>query len=320
MTILPITLSIGAMSNPDHTICLIGLGEAGSIFARAMAERSAVRGYDCAWQDQAFRKRAARAGEAGVAIAASAAEAAADAKLVLSLVTATASLDVAREASGYLKPGQIFIDFNSVSPGTKRASAGWVEKAGASYVDGAIMAPVPPHGLGVPILLAGSQANDAAEMLARFPMKLEIVSERIGIASATKMCRSVIIKGIEALCTEAFLSARAHGVEDRVLSSLCDTFPGTDWNRFAAYQIGRSLVHGRRRAAEMREVARTVEEAGLEPSMAHATAHRQDWAADISDANPELKTRSDEDWLRTLDIILAASTGNERMPGIDTLP
>jgi 3-hydroxyisobutyrate dehydrogenase len=306
------------MSNPIPAICLIGLGEAGSIFARAMAERSQVRGHDCAWQDEAFRNRTAWAREAGIAIAASAAEAAAGAKLVISLVTAAASLDAAREAGGYLKPGQIFIDFNSVSPGTKRTSAACVENAGASYVDGAIMAPVPPHGLGVPILLAGPRAKAAAELLACFPMKLEIVSEQVGVASATKMCRSVIIEGIEALCTEAFLSARAHGVEDRVLASLRDTFPGTDWNRYAAYQIGRSLVHGRRRAAEMREVARTVAEAGLEPSMARATARRQDWAADLSDANPELKTRSDEDWLRTLDIILAASTGNERRP--ETLP
>ncbi|WP_119305076.1 NAD(P)-dependent oxidoreductase [Dongia deserti] len=307
------------MVNRDNTVCLIGLGEAGSIFARAMSEKAAVRAYDSAWQSDEFRKRTAWTGDAGICLAGSAAEASTGAKLVLSLVTAAASLDVAREAGTYLRPGQILVDLNSVSPGTKSRSAALVERGGAAYVDGAIMAPVPPRGLGVPILLAGAQSKAVIDSLARFPMNLEIVSERIGLASATKMCRSVIIKGIEALCAEAFLSARAHGVEERVLSSLHDTFPGTDWNRFAAYQIGRSLVHGRRRAAEMREVARTIQETGLEPSMAHATAHRQDWAADLSDAHPELKKRSDEDWLRTLDLILAASAHGDGMPGRDKL-
>jgi hypothetical protein len=131
------------------------------------------------------------------------------------------------------------------------------------------------------------------------------------------MCRSVIIKGIEALCSEAFLAARAYGVEQRVLSSLVDTFPGTDWNRFAGYQIGRSLVHGRRRAAEMREVARTVGEAGIDPLMSSSTALRQDWAADLSDQHSELKTRDDETWLATLDLILNASrsTGGAKAEG-----
>jgi hypothetical protein len=180
-----------------------------------------------------------------------------------------------------------------------------IELSGAAYVDGAVMAPVPLCGIAVPILLAGPAANAADAALQGLGMNIEVISDRIGVASATKMCRSVIIKGIEALCSEAFLTARAYGVEQRVLSSLVDTFPGTDWNRFAGYQVGRSLVHGRRRAAEMREVARTVGEAGIEPLMSSSTALRQDWAADLADRNGELKTRHDDAWLETLDLILA---------------
>jgi hypothetical protein len=43
--------------------------------------------------------------------------------------------------------------------------------------------------------------------------------------------------------------------------------------------ISRSLQHGRRRAEEMREVARTVAEAGIDPWMSDACAQRQEWAA-----------------------------------------
>jgi hypothetical protein len=48
--------------------------------------------------------------------------------------------------------------------------------------------------------------------------------------------------------------------------------------------ISRSMIHGRRRAEEMREVARTVAEAGLEPHMSAASAQRQDWAAEFPEA------------------------------------
>lgn len=292
-----------------HRLCIIGFGEAGAIFSAALAGHAPVRSYDILQGTPAFKKKVTQFAQSGIALATSAAEAAQDAELVLSMVTAAASLDVAKEAATYLKPGQIFLDLNSVSPGTKKASAAVIERSGAAYVDGAIMAPVPSRALGVPILLAGSRAAAVVDALARYGMNLEIVSDQIGIAAATKMCRSVIIKGIEALCSEAFLAARAHGVEGRVLASLNDTFPGTDWNKYAGYQVGRSLVHGRRRAAEMREAATTVREAGLEPLMAMATVLRQDWAADLSDGNPALKTRRDDEWLETLDLILAAGTG-----------
>jgi 3-hydroxyisobutyrate dehydrogenase-like beta-hydroxyacid dehydrogenase len=289
-----------------HRLCIIGFGEAGAIFGAALSSHVPVRSYDILQGTPTFTKKAAQFMGSGIEFAVSAAEAAQGAQIVLSLVTAAASLDVAREAATYLKPGQIFLDLNSVSPGTKKASAAVIERSGAAYVDGAIMAPVPSRALAVPILLAGSHAASVVNGLCGYGMNLEIVADQVGIAAATKMCRSIIIKGIEALCSEAFLAARAHGVESRVLASLNDTFPGTDWNKYAGYQVGRSLVHGRRRAAEMREVATTVREAGLEPLMAMATALRQDWAADLSDGSPALKKRHDDEWLETLDLILAA--------------
>ena len=93
------------------------------------------------------------------------------------------------------------------------------------------------------------------------------------------MCRSIMIKGLEALTTECMLSARHYGVEDEVLRSLADTLPHDDWPGLARYVMSRALLHGRRRAEEMREVARTVEQAGVEPLLSEAIAERQDWAA-----------------------------------------
>jgi 3-hydroxyisobutyrate dehydrogenase len=290
----------------NNRFCIIGFGEAGSAIASALARQATVHAYDILDNTPAFEQRIEPFRD-HIGFQSSAADAAAGADFILSLVTARSALDVARQAASYIAPGQVFIDLNSVSPVTKTAAAAAIERAGAIYVDGAIMAPVLPRGIAVPILLAGSAASRVAEALAPTGMNLEVASDRVGVASATKMCRSIIIKGIEALCCEAFPTARAYGVEARVLASLSDTFPGTDWDRFAGYQIGRTLVHGRRRAAEMREAARTVTEAGLDPWMTISTARRQDWAADLSDAEPRLSERPHEVWLETLDLILAAS-------------
>ncbi len=293
-----------------NRFCIIGFGEVGSVFASALARQATVQAYDVLDGTPSFEQRIEPFRD-HIGFRSSAADAAAGADFIVSLVTAGSALDVARQAASYMAPGQVFIDLNSVSPGTKTAAAAAVERAGAIYIDGAIMAPVLPRGIAVPILLAGPTASRVAEALALTDMNLKVASDRVGVASATKMCRSVIIKGIEALCCEAFLAARAYGVEARVLASLSDTFPGTDWNRFAGYQIGRSLVHGRRRAAEMREAARTVGEAGLDPWMTSSTARRHDWAADLSCAEPALSERPDEVWLETLDLILAASKHGE---------
>jgi 3-hydroxyisobutyrate dehydrogenase-like beta-hydroxyacid dehydrogenase len=285
-------------------ICIIGFGEAGAIFGSALAKRIPVRSYDILEGTEAFRLKQARFGNGAILFAETARAAASGAKIVLSLVTAAASLKVAQEAATYLDHDQIFIDLNSVSPGTKKESAAAIERSGAAYIDGAIMAPVQPKGIAVPILLAGPAADRAGALLSPLGMNLEVASDLVGVASATKMCRSVIIKGIEALCAEAFLAARAHGVEERVLASLTGSMPGIDWHNFIGYQIERSLLHGRRRAAEMREVAVTVREVGLAAAMAEATAFRQDWAADMAEADVALKSIPEADWRRALDLLL----------------
>jgi hypothetical protein len=66
--------------------------------------------------------------------------------------------------------------------------------------------------------------------------------------------------------------------------------------------ISRALVHGRRRAEEMREAARTVAEAGLVPRMSEACAQWQEWAADHS-------TAASEGLEQMLDTLLGSSRG-----------
>jgi 3-hydroxyisobutyrate dehydrogenase-like beta-hydroxyacid dehydrogenase len=289
----------------DRRLAVIGFGEAGRILAAGLAAsgRFDVSAYDILVHDPAARgAMLAAAVERRVSMADSHRAAIADARIIVSAVTAASSIDVAREAAACLAPGQIFADLNSVSPGTKRTSAQLIDDARGHYVDVAVMAPVPPYGLKVPILLGGPSARDLVALLAPAGMNLEVVADDVGTASAIKMCRSVMIKGIEALVVECMLGARRYGVEDRVLASLEETFPQMEWDKRADYLVSRVVVHGRRRAAEMREVAATLREAGVLPLMASATAECQDRIAELAGAAARAgATRKDFSWRRFAD-------------------
>ena len=163
-------------------------------------------------------------------------------------------------------------------------AAGFVEAVGARYVEGAVMTSVPPYRSRVPLLLGGPHADELALRLNALGFAAQVCSERLGVASATKMCRSVMIKGLEAMVIESLAAARHYGVEDAVIASLRETFPAIDWEKQASHFFQRVIAHGRRRSEEVLEVAETVREAGLTPWSASGTAARQAWMADLADA------------------------------------
>jgi 3-hydroxyisobutyrate dehydrogenase-like beta-hydroxyacid dehydrogenase len=262
-----------------NRIALIGFGEVGQTLAEDLTGKAALSAWDIAFADpdslpsRAITRHQVRAGR-------DATDAVRDADLVISAVTADQDLAAARSVGAGLPKGAFFLDLNSCSPGQKAASAEAVEGAGGRYVEAAVMSPIGPRRIASPMLLGGPHARAFAAAADGLGFtRATAYSEQIGQAAATKLCRSVMIKGVEALLTESLLAARHYGVEQVVLDSLSDLLPLPDWNKTAQYMISRSLEHGTRRAEEMREAARTVEEAGVAAPMSHAIAERQDWAA-----------------------------------------
>lgn len=257
-------------------IAIIGYGEVGQIWAAGLREGGArVATYDILFGQPVAGARIARAGEIGVRIAATAAEAAEGAAIVISAVTADQARAVATEAAGYLSPGQTFFCINSASPDTKIASAAAVNASGAHFVEGAVMATVPGPGLRVPILGGGAMATHAAGLLNPLGMNITPVSEETGRASAIKLCRSIVIKGLESIMIQCRESARHWDVEDEVFSSLAKSYPGMDWVELAEKMRGRVRRHGRRRSAEMREAAEMTGAIGLDASLCQGIADVQ---------------------------------------------
>jgi len=251
-------------------LALIGFGEAGSTFAAAAGWGSRARGWDV------LPARRAAMPPLGVIAADSAAAALAGAPLVLSLVTADAALPAAQLNAASLAPGALWCDCNSVAPDTKRAAARAVEAAGGRYIDVAVLAPVNPARLAVPLLLAGKAAAEAETALrAAGFTNVRVVGDEVGRASAIKMIRSVMVKGLEALTDEMMAAANAAGVTDEVLASLDASEKTVPWHTRAEYNLERMTTHGARRAAEMEESAKTLLALGVPPVMTRGTVYRQ---------------------------------------------
>jgi 3-hydroxyisobutyrate dehydrogenase-like beta-hydroxyacid dehydrogenase len=270
------------MSHGQTQVGFLGFGEAGFHLARGLRSAGAppLVAFDVKANarggDQRIRARAA---ETETRLVDTPHELAEEALVILSVVTAASALDAARSMAGHLSREHLYTDLNSVSPATKRDVGEIIASGAGRFVEGSIMAPVPGADHRVPMLLNGPSASDLLDVLSPFQMRLEVMNGTIGAAAAVKMCRSIVIKGLEALLLECTLAAAEYDATDRVYASLTETYPGMNWRRTADYMIGRVLEHGERRAHEMEEVARTLRDAGIEPIMAAATARRQDWEA-----------------------------------------
>jgi len=299
------------MSKPASALKLglLGYGEVGTILGRGLREKGVgwVGAWDVLFRDPgeaAAMKR--QAAEDGVDACASLKDLLSRAEIAISAVTASNALDAAREAAGSIRPGTFFLDLNSASPSTKVEEAKLIDARGAHYVEAGVMASVPPYGLRVPMLLGGRQASALADKLLPFGFDMTVVAEKIGVASAIKMCRSLFIKGLEAIVIDSFATARRYGVEKQVLASLAETYPGIDWEKEGSYLFSRVVRHGKRRAEEMREAAVTVREAGFEPWMPAATAEKQDWVAALAKRGVFRELGPDASWRDYADRVIAA--------------
>jgi 3-hydroxyisobutyrate dehydrogenase-like beta-hydroxyacid dehydrogenase len=215
-----------------------------------------------------------RASDADVVLVESLDELARRSEIIMSTVVSSVALTVAEAAAPHLSGQHFYMDLNSTSPEVKQEIAGIIATCGARFIEAAVMAGVPPLGHKVPMLLCGEAVPELMARLSPYGMELENFGPEIGRATATKMFRSIVVKGLEALFLECVLAASRYGVAERVLDYVGTGYPGIDWNKLAHYLIGRTAIHGERRAYEMEEVARTLRAMGIEPIMAEAAARR----------------------------------------------
>jgi 3-hydroxyisobutyrate dehydrogenase-like beta-hydroxyacid dehydrogenase len=292
-------------------IGLLGFGEVGQRFAADLRAAHASIGLSTfdlllhqAAAGAAMRSHAATHRVDAMADAAALAD---ECTLIFSAVTAGQTLKAAQSIAARNLQHAWFVDLNSAAPETKMECARLVAAAGGRYVEAAVMTSVPPHGILVPMLLGGEHAAEAEKQLRGLGFVTQTVSAELGVASAIKLCRSVIIKGLESLVVECFTAARRLGVEKQVLASLRETYPQFDWEKQGDYLFSRVIQHGKRRAEEMRASAQMIDSAGVDGVMALATALRQAGVAALREEKAFADPMSPKPWRERADEFLAGA-------------
>jgi 3-hydroxyisobutyrate dehydrogenase-like beta-hydroxyacid dehydrogenase len=196
---------------------------------------------------------------------------------------------IARESVPYLRPGQVYVDLNSISPGVKVEIAEIVARSGASFVEGAILGAVGATGAATRILLGGSRAEGAATALAALGLNASFYSPEVGKASTFKMLRSIFSKGLEALLLEFLTAGKRAGIQRDLWEEVTGLMRRHPFEQVAANWVQSHAMAHERRYHEMVQVAETMRELGVEPLMTVSTEafFRRSLSLGFKDAFPE---------------------------------
>ena len=291
----------------------IGFGEAAYHIAKGLtgAGLTPIRAFDVMANDAKVGPLVVeRAAGAKVELVPSLADLTTLCDIVLCATSAKYALSIAKDAATTIRPGSIYADLNSASPGTKKKIGSLMEPTGALFADVAVMELVPPHGHKVPLAVSGTGAKKFQELLSPFGMKISFINEAAGSSSALKMLRSIFMKGLTALLLETLTAGRKAGVDKEIMDSISGTINSRPLADTATMLLTRTAIAAERRVAEMGEVLDTLSEMGLDSSTSAATKAKLQALADL-DLRADFGNTPPETYTAVLDAILRKS-GPER--------
>jgi 3-hydroxyisobutyrate dehydrogenase len=292
-----------------RVVALLGFGEAGSAIARGLCAEGGWRG-DPRPGDNAPRRliaidtaldkdargialgKAARALE--VAISDSYTEALGEADLVICAVQGENALDAATAAAPLLKKGAHYLDLCTVTGRMSGEDRAPIEAAGGRYIDVAVMGGFFKQGIKAPMLVAGEDVERVVAWMNASGFEAKMLGTKPGSASSVKMIRSVLIKGVEALGVEAYVTAERQGILKEVMGCMGDV-DQLGFANFVGMLVQTHIVHAHRRWEEMGLVGQTLRETGVEPLMTEVIerSHRRTVDAAIAPADGKVPPLDD---------------------------
>ena len=282
----------------EYSIAFIGYGEAAYHISRGLMSVKPCKmiAYDIMARDPERGPLIRRhMEEAGVTAADSAEEAYTGAKYVVSLTSAASAVKVAEGIIGRLTAGQVYVDMNSAAPTSMTAIDRLPRKEGVMFCDVSLLGNVPKTEHLTKMMISGDGAREFYNFFKEYNAAAALLDTPAGSASAIKMFKSVFSKGFPQLLLECLVPAAEYEVMDIVFDSFKHTFDHRTIEDFANDTLFRTLVHAKRREAEMEDVAKTVEEMGFGAEISRASAARLrrlaqcNYAERIGEAAPGLR-------------------------------
>ena len=259
----------------------IGFGEAGYYLSSEFKEGE-VEGYafdTAAFTDdpraEGVRRRAA---ENHITLVQSLEELAAACEIVVCLTSAASALPIAKSIAPFMRANTVYADLNSASPKTKEQIAEAFRCSKGTFIEAAIMNAVPAKKTKVPILICGEGCEQVAARLNVTGMNVTALSgAKLGTASATKMLKSVLSKGVIALFTEAALVTEKYDLTETVFQSLWNTMNMMTYEKFCHYMVTQAAYHSERLGKEMGEVLATLDDLDENSIMTQAAKKKFEW-------------------------------------------
>lgn len=248
-----------------------------------------------------------RAAETGTRRRESLADLVKNAEVIVSCTTGSAALEVARQASKYLQPAQLYVDVNTASPETMEDAAGAIERSGAPFADVAMLGAVPVFLHRVPCLASGNGAVLFKTLMQPYGMEISVVGSRPGQASAIKLFRSIFMKGFLALLLEMLNASHRFQVDSIVLDSLAKTMEKNDFLETVRLQLAKGVINAERMCHEMETVEQALDDMGLSSTMTAAAKKTLAWCSSLG-----LAERFDYEMPSSLNEILDALTSPGR--------
>jgi 3-hydroxyisobutyrate dehydrogenase-like beta-hydroxyacid dehydrogenase len=266
------------MAEPP-VIALFGLGEAGALIAGDLVAAGArVAAFDPA--DVPTPRGVVRRRDPGTAVH--------GADIVMGLTAGGDAEQALMQAVDVIETGTLYADLATTSPSLERKLAAIAQARGFPYADVALMAPVPGSGLRTPSLASGAGAARYREVVGRLGGVVTVVEGGAGRASARKLMRSVVMKGLTAVVLESLEAGAAHGDGDWLWDHIVDTVTAADAGLLRRLLDG-TTPHAERRLDEMRAAEAFLVELGVSPDMTHGTVGRLERVA--AEGMPDISWR-----------------------------
>ncbi|MBV1757816.1 MAG: DUF1932 domain-containing protein [Dethiosulfatibacter sp.] len=267
-----------------YLIAFIGYGEAAYHISKGLHNEGInnIIAFDLKQQDKiAGEIIKSRSKEVGIELAPTLEQAYSSAKFIFSLTNAIVAYDVADSILPNLREGQVYVDMNSTSPNTMVKMDLIKRQEGVFFCDVSLMNSVPKSGHKTKMYVSGDGAKIFYDTFKVLNTNINLLDTPAGGASAIKMFKSVFSKGFPQLILECFLASERYGVLDEIVNAIKDTFKDRNIEEFANETLYTTLIHAKRRAAEVQEVCDTLEELGVDASISRATVYKLEKLAEI---------------------------------------
>ncbi len=161
----------------------------------------------------------------------------------------------------------LFVEANAISPERTGVIGATFADSDIEFVDGGIVGPAAWEPGTTRLYLSGAMAGTVAAAFAGGPLEPRVIDDRIGSASAMKMCFAAWNKGRIALAAEVLAAAAHFGVRDSLRSEW-----GGDTTDARIDTVRRIADRAWRWDPEMHEIAATLASTGLPDGMHLAAA------------------------------------------------